>query len=649
MTRSNFDVAMTDGDDVVPFTQKDLFNAEQFAQRNYLVRLLELMFKKRPHLTSYLILNDRPATDLDYFIPPTMVDKCRVLDVEISPRLCAKLSCNRTTEHEPCTPDSEASYYWVGDDSYDVQCQPACFNVKPKKTYESDGSRSVDMPRLNFHKNSCRIVPEVITAYLEKPFYRSLVKYETRVNDMPTGFSRVPNDRDYGCGFDYKNNAAYCAYYDRTLDAGGNCSYEWWETGLDAVVGMSFINTVKSSIRKLNSTEIYKRLPDNLPEKPTKPRTEHTLTGWRSDVNSDFVLPPLVDVVDVNAEQRDRIKSEALKSEIEAVRKKRLTDAVVSDKPFLQKTHDTLQKLMENLMKMLQSQEFWTSLGVSWVFDRSLDEVKRFSYKVIENVQKSLTRDLYRIVESAFSKSVLKGVMQSTARVMVKHTALRTFGKAAVMLAKTTAMSATVVGWLLIVVNVLDLIFAVWDPYGYNNMFPKELPNDLMLDGEAALRNQFGVSVAEFTFESLVNSIVTDDEILQLRLIGMMEKSIYLDNLEVNSEGSFINKRDIILISDSDFNLIYDKESKKALANRTKFDLETYESYNRDFLRRVRINRILNTTSLTLASLSVLAACFSLYILAFLFIFILLACLTLSRFTVHGGNSVIKISEYANW
>ncbi|XP_026819560.1 uncharacterized protein LOC113558287 [Rhopalosiphum maidis] len=595
-----------DDDTVVSFTQKDLFNAERFARHNYLVRLLELMLKKRPHLTSYLIVTDRPATDLDYYIPPTLADKCRVLDVKIGPRLCAKLSCNRTTEHKPCTPDSEASYYWVGDDSYDVQCQPACFNVKPNKTYETDGSRSVDMPRLNYHKNSCRIVPEVITAYLEKPFYRSQTKYETRVNDMPTGFSRVPNDRDYGCGFDYRNNAAYCAYYDRTLDASGDCSYEWWETGLDAVVGMSFINTVKSSIRKLNSTEIHKRLPDNLPEKPTKPRTEHTLTGWRADVNSDFVLPPLVDVVDMNAEQRNRIKSEVLDSvETEAVRKKRSTNAsYASDKPFLEKAHDTLQKLMMDLMKMLQSEEFWTSLGVSWVFDRSLDEVKRFSYKVIENVQKSLTRDLYKIVESAFSKSVLKGVMQSTARVVVTHTALRTFGKAAVMLAKTTAMSATVVGWLLIVVNVLDFIFALWDPYGYNNMFPKELPNDLMLNGEAALRNQFGVSVAEFTFESLVNSIVTDDEILQLQLIGIMEKSIYLDNLEVNSEGSFINKRDIILISDSDFNLIYDKESKKALAGRTRFDLKTYESYNRDFLRRVRINKILNTASLTLASLS---------------------------------------------
>ncbi|XP_025192051.1 uncharacterized protein LOC112592254 [Melanaphis sacchari] len=509
----------------VSFTQTDLHHAEKFAKYNYLIRLLQLMHKKRPHLISHLRLYDRLATDADYYIPPALKDKCRVLDIALSERLCTKLSCNRTTERAPCAPDTEASYYWVGDDAYDVQCQPACFNVRANKTYRSDGTRGVDTPQLNYHKNSCRIVPDAVTAYLEKPFYRSSVQYEARVNDMPTGFSRTRNDRDYGCGFDYRNNAAYCAYYDRTLDKNGDCSYKWWETGLDAVVGMSFVNTVKSAIRQVNNTEIQKRLPAGLPDKPETLKPEHTVTGWRADVKSDFTIPPLLEIVDVNASQREQLKT----------RKKRST--TTDNKPVSAETREKIQKIMESVMKLLQSSEFWTSLGVSWVFDRSLKEVQRFSYRVFETVQKLLTLDFYKLVESAFSKSVLTATMQSTVRSAIVHTALRTLGKSAIMLAKITAAATSVVGWLLIVVNVLDIIFSIWDPYGYNNMFPKELPNDLMSSGEAALRNQFGMSTAEYTFENLVNAIVTDDEILQLQLISMMEKAIYLDNLDVNSDG----------------------------------------------------------------------------------------------------------------
>lgn len=615
------------------------------------------MYKKRPHLVSYLNLNDRAATPADYYIPPSMKDKCRVLDVSISEHLCAKLSCNRTTERAPCTPDLEASYYWVGDDDYDVQCQPACFNVRDAKTYQANGSRDVDMPQLNYHKGSCRIVPDGITSYLEKPFYRSAVQYERRVNDMPTGFSRVRNDRDYGCGFDYRNNASYCAYYDRTLDDDGDCSYEWWEQGLDAVVGMSFVNTVKSAVRQVNGTEAYKRLPDNLPPKPKEPRPEHTLNGWRSDVYGGFVVPDLLDVVDVNAERRDRVKTKVLENTHYASARRERSIANDNDPPspanpdklLLPEAREKLQHLMENVMRMLQSSEFWTSLGVSWMFDRSLDEVKRFSYKVMENIQKLLSRDLYRIAERAFCKTVLTGTVQSTARTVIVHTALRTAGKFAIALAKMTVAATSVVGWLLIIVNVLDIVFALWDPYGYDKMFPKELPNDIMLSGEAALRSQFGASVVEYKFENLVNAVVTEDEILQLQLTGMLEKAIYLDSLETNSEGAVIDKRDIIILSNSDFDVLYDDESNRALARRVRFDRDLYDRYNCDFLRRVNANRVLSAASSSLAAIAIITACFRLYALAFFFIFILLICLALGRFAIHGGDSVIKLSEHVGW
>lgn len=63
--------------------------------------------------------------------------------------------------------------YYVGDDGFNVQCQPACFNTSYKSTYNTDGVRSVDTPQLTWYNNSCLIVNDTITIYLEKPYFRS--------------------------------------------------------------------------------------------------------------------------------------------------------------------------------------------------------------------------------------------------------------------------------------------------------------------------------------------------------------------------------------------------------------------------------------------------------------------------------------------
>lgn len=107
---------------------------------------------------------------------------------------------------------------------------------------------------------------------------------------MPTGFSRVRNDNDYGCDFGYKNNAAYCNYYDRQINDNGYCTYTWWDKG------MSFIDTLKSAVRQLDSTEMYRSLPKNLPEKPQELQYQHTVQGWREYVDKNFKLPQIVEI-----------------------------------------------------------------------------------------------------------------------------------------------------------------------------------------------------------------------------------------------------------------------------------------------------------------------------------------------------------------
>jgi hypothetical protein len=126
------------------------------------------MLQKAPHLTSHLAYTVKDATDQDLYIPHPLINASKVIKVEIGKELCELLSCNPAKEKEMCRPKDETSYYRVGDDGFDMLCQPACFNVSAKPTYNPDETQQPDMPMLNYHDNTCRLVPSSMVTYLEK-------------------------------------------------------------------------------------------------------------------------------------------------------------------------------------------------------------------------------------------------------------------------------------------------------------------------------------------------------------------------------------------------------------------------------------------------------------------------------------------------
>lgn len=282
-------------EDINPtYTLKDFENATKFATSNLNIRLLHRMYKKYPNIVSHLDINIRDATDSDYYIPPTLKHAAKVVELKFNDELCKLMSCNSFKEKTVCKETEEASYYYVGDSAYDLQCQPSCFfAVNP--TYNEKKERSVDSYMLNWHNNKCKILPSFGVSWAEKTFYRSDVHYETRFNDMPTGFSRVKDDDKFSTGISYKSNEAYCKYFDRKHNSDDSCSYEWWENGLDAVLGMSLINSIKSGIRLLENGKSVFNPPDNLPKLPDKLPQEFTKEGWKNNIKADFKLPELID------------------------------------------------------------------------------------------------------------------------------------------------------------------------------------------------------------------------------------------------------------------------------------------------------------------------------------------------------------------
>jgi len=280
------------------FTAEDVRNSQKFSQTNYTIRLIKRMHETHPHLASWLKYNIRDATINDYYVPATLAHACKVVEIQIPENLCKLLSCNAMKEKSTCTPDEPASYYYVGDDGYDVQCQPSCYNTIIDTSRYKDGKKTQNTPTLMWNpvQSVCRQIDTPTMRWLEKPFYRSDTKYELRLNDMPTGFSRITdNENPFGPGVSYAINKSYCKYYDRTLTEEGSCDFTKWESVLDLAVGMNAINTAKSGIRWLTSEGIPFALPENLPKLPTELAKEHTLDGWKANINKDFIIPELID------------------------------------------------------------------------------------------------------------------------------------------------------------------------------------------------------------------------------------------------------------------------------------------------------------------------------------------------------------------
>jgi hypothetical protein len=592
------------------YTQKDISDATKFAQTNVKIKMLRLMYLKAPHIISHLKVNLRPATGDDYYIPAALTAACQVLDIDMTKESCELLSCNPAKEKGMCTVNDSASYYYVGDDAYDVQCQPACFNSSARPTYNEDGSRAPDTPMLNFHDGMCRLVPSSIVTYLEKPYYRSDTHYEFRLNDMPTGFSRtVDTNNRYGSGFNYKTNATYCQYYDKTLQSDGSCDMTIWEKILDSVLGMSLINTIKSSIRMLTNDGKPFTLPNNLPPLPSKMAEVYTREGWLNNINASFVPPEEINTIPNIITQHD-IVHERHKKEYENQQqnkhnqrrllthsKQRATNKIDDndddddDDNKDQEWYDTVKDIFVGLLEGIATDpEFWTSVGVGIVTETMLSQIKSLGTKIVERLAGKLNTNLVSSLGKTVASNVLKGALRGVSSRMVVSFAVRIGAKVAIALAKFAAAAASVVGWILAVVMVLDILFTFWDPYGYKNMFPPEMPATVMASGERAYRVALESATANYEFDQLVALLLNEDEMLEIHTAALIDTVRYLDSLVVNAEGTRIDKGDDLLLlgaSSTDFN----NAKNEALARRIRFNSNVLTQYNKEFIERTRANK----------------------------------------------------------
>lgn len=587
------------------FTEEDLANAGKFANVNYKIRLLQVMKTKAPHLTTHLLLDYRDATDADYHRPAALMEKCKVLDIRIGKDLCTLLSCNPSKEKSPCTPDDVASYYYLGDNQLDVQCQPACFNTIPvtAETTTSKNTITTTAPQphtymLNHFQDECRIVPESIVRYLEKTYYRSPVHYEKRVNDMPTGFSRTVSSNIYGSGYGYTTNAAYCDYFNLKKLNNGECGQKWWQVGLHYTIGLNLVNDLQSAYRTVFNHGVEFSLPKNLPKKPDTLPSILTVDGWRKNINKNFVIPEIIepkqhDIKDEHV-QNDRNRRERDIQQSQQ-RQQRTPKQIrnIRDSDWQTQMETIINEYLHNLSI---TKKLLIAGTVIYLETKTLRGIQALALKLIESLSPIIGREALA-VEEIIGSRVLAAALRGTCVEMATRFSLGIGSRSAIYLARTLSVAANVTSTFLLVAQIFDFALSFWDPFGYNNISPTGYAQAVMDMGERYQRQQSDRPTQVYDFDALVTTLLTPEEISNIGVQTFVDRLAYLNALSVNSNGVVIDKGDLIDMNKINESVPLSTQTSalqqmyaRALVKHFHFNVEEYEDFNRNFMLKAKLH-----------------------------------------------------------
>lgn len=538
------------------YTQEDITNAGLFANRNLNSRLINKLYEKAPHLTSHLLYTERDATLDDYYIPPSIKSLCKVLDIKISRNLCEKLSCVSSKEKELCKPEDKASYFIVGMDDYDVQCQPACFNLKDEGTFNDNGQRVADTLETHFFEDECRFVNPSATNYLLKPFYRSDKVYEARVNNFQNGYTRKEGGHFLGDGYVFENNKSYCDYFNLSISSNLNCKEPWYMSIATALLGTQFLNYT----RALFSGEVFTGIGElklNITDpRPDTVDSKYSVENWKKDIDDTFKLPEIIDYENLESDEPEKINfdelSERQKIELNLILNKTkstrdLPEELLDDLGEKFKELGTFMKeMILGILNAVFTEEFWEIVALNVGAAVALNYVKKLALSFAEKfTSEFLANTLVRFASKLGSK-VLEAGMKSLVREGIVKISLKIVSKLAQALASLIASTATIILSILEIAQWIDLIFLFWDPLGYSNVFPGSIAGDAASAGLVALKRAAGSAKVNLDFDNLVYKLLTQTEIQEIYLSSLNDTVFYLNNLIVNSEGSVIYKGEAI-------------------------------------------------------------------------------------------------------
>lgn len=569
-------------------TSLDIIHAVNYLSNRDTLEYIPRWRNTFPHiLIDYTI---RYATNTDFYVPPKLRNTTAVIvQLFFSKQGCESMSCFPYTETGVIDLlDTPIGGYTQTSNTPIQYNQPACFNLDPALAARDGNIQSVEL-RYTQHKQ-CVLVDSFTKAWMNAPYIRTSRHVVRGVDDVP-GFD-VANDDDPAFPERIRGrfNEAYCRRFGRS-ENNNACTQPWYEIFVSFVLGESIMTTFKlatthvfDDLRNFDYTKPSAVLPDApepegvaMVEEWYSVRDESVQSGVEAGfLNNIFPMKSADEVLVYTANRGFEIgargdRRRGLMEEMMIYRNKVLmkhnykTTASTNSFISTNKINDTTNNLYKNEEKSSLNNNLFNStttttndletIIVDFLNDHALimSILTDLGFSVLESTINNMLTQLNKVLIPALRRMMLQqsgrvtaALLGQTYKAATIHalnrafiTTVSTVAKATV---KTVKAAANLANLALTFLTIADLVLMIWDPFGYNNMFPRGYLDDLSTAFLSAYYESVDAptrDLIEFQPQHFANFVIDDEE--DYFVGSMLHLADYLAALDVNSNGQIVN------------------------------------------------------------------------------------------------------------
>ncbi|AUR45049.1 occlusion derived envelope protein [Spilosoma obliqua nucleopolyhedrosis virus] len=543
-------------------TAVDMTNASRYATHMHRLEFIGRWRERLPHILIDYTL--RPASsDDDYYVPPRLRDRALAVKVAFSRRGCDSMSCYPFHETGVVSNETPFAYTQTSETSV-AYAQPACYHLDRAAAMREGAENEVQSAEFTYTPNNqCVLVDSTSKMYFNSPYLRTEEHTIMGVDDVPAFNVRPDPDPLFPERFKGEFNQAYCRRFGRDLMNGG-CSFRWWESLIGFVLGDTIYVTFK-----LLANNIFSELRDfdytaPSPILPPRPVVDSNavLAEWRGvrdraidwDFEKQFREAPTLQQLgmEIDGELLQlSYTAETGFSKTPIAYVARGAPRVANDTRAFARSVDD-ESLEAIIASFLEDYSIVFGIATDIGFDMLMTAFKT----MLKRVNTALIPALRRVL-STTSQRVTVRLLGETYKAALVHSmnriAIRTLTTAAKALTRIAIKASSVVGIVLILLTLADLVLALWDPFGYSNMFPREFPDDMSRTFLTAYFETLDATssreIIEFLPEFFSDIVETDDDATFQSLFHLLD---YVAALEVNSDGQMLQLDESEEIKDFD-------------------------------------------------------------------------------------------------
>ncbi|AOT85488.1 p74 [Cyclophragma undans nucleopolyhedrovirus] len=610
-------------------TAVDLTNASRYAIHMHRLEFITRWRARFPHILIDYTLRPASSAD-DYYVPPKLADRALAVNLTFSKRGCDSMNCYPFHETGVVSNLTPFMYTQTSETSV-AYAQPACYHLDRVAAMRSGAENEVQSAELTYTANNrCILVDSLSKMYFNSPYLRTEEHTISGVDDVP-GFNVKPDaDPLFPERFKGEFNQAYCRRFGRDLMNGG-CSMRWWESLIGFVLGDTIYVTFKMLANNIFS-ELrgfdYTAPSSILPPRPTVD-SNAVLTQWRNvrdravdaEFESLFSQNPTLEQLGLLDSSND---GAAATMQLTYTAETGFTKTPIDRRNLSDERAKAAH--VEQLEKSISDQDLEAIIAAfledyALVFGIATD----VGFDMLMSGLKSMLKKINTALIPALKRMLLTTTRRVTVRLLgetykaaVVHAfnviAVKTLTATAKALTRVAILASSVVGIVLILLTLADLVLALWDPFGYNNMFPREFPDDMSRTFLTAyfegLHDGGARDLIEFLPEFFSEMVEDDDDATFQSLFHLLD---YVASLEVNSDGQMLDLDEGAQIEDFDeVTLVGQALASSSLYTRMEFMQYTYRQnailstneknnkYNNTLTTLFLLNSIVAFTAFTL-------------------------------------------------